>query len=300
MRLAYAGTAAFGALVLQELLAGREHRVTLVVTRPDRPRGRHGTPQPSAVKDVAVAADLPVLQPERLAGEAVERLLAARPDVFVVCAYGEIVRSEVLDSLPTVVVHPSALPRWRGAAPVQRALMAGETELGVDVLRMSAEVDAGPVGASRTVSVARDADAGEAFALLAPAATDALLETLAAIADGTIEWRPQVGPPTYAEKLTKDDRLIDWSRPAQDIVDRVRALSPAIGARAEIGGRTVIVWRAAAVEGVSEQDGPGQADRLVVPAGQGHVEILELQLPGGRRQVAASFLRGAGRWLTSR
>lgn len=299
MRVAYAGTAGFGALVLQGLLEGGEPEIALVVTRPDRPRGRHGTPQPSAVKEVALAAGLPLLQPDRLADEAVDKLLASRPEVFVVCAYGEIVGPEVLDRLCTVVVHPSAVPHWRGAAPVQRALMAGETELGVVVLKMSPDVDAGPVGARRTVEVPPDADAGEAFALLAPAATEALLETLESIAAGTIEWRPQVGRPTYAAKLGREDRLIDWSRPARETVDRVRALSPAVGARTVLGGRELIVWRAAALDRPPEDKGSESSDRLVVPTGEGYVEILELQLPGGRRQATATFLRGAGRWLTA-
>lgn len=295
MRLAYAGTALFGARVLGELLSHGGHEVVLVVTRPDRPRGRHGTPQPSPVKEIAASTGLPLLQPESLEGDALRTLTATRPDAMVVCAYGGIVRSSLLDRILTVVVHPSEVPRWRGAAPVQRALMAGEVDLGVAVLKMVADVDAGPIGRRTTVPIPRDADAGRAFRLLAPAACVALLETLAAIDDGSIVWREQTGTPTYARKLTKEERWIDWARPAQAIVDHVRALSPDIGARARLAGRDVIVWRAAAL------DEPPEAraeDRLIVPADRGWVEILELQAPGGRRQDAAPFLRGAGRWLT--
>jgi len=297
MRLAYAGTSSFGAMTLRELLSRGGHDLVVVVTRPDRPRGRHGTPQPSPVKELALAAGLPLLQPERLDEAALSHLLERRPDVFVVCAYGEIIRPEVLQAIPTLVVHPSALPRWRGAAPVQRALMAGETVLGVAVLKMIAEVDAGPVGRSLEVRVPADADSGRAFELLAPAAATALLQALAALADGAAVWTEQIGTPTTAARITKDDRRIDWRRDARQIVDQVRALSPDVGARTQLAGRDVIIWRAAAL---AEPPDAAEGDRLVVPAGRGCVEILELQAPGGRRQSTASFLRGAGRWLTGR
>jgi methionyl-tRNA formyltransferase len=295
MRLAYAGTAQFGALVLRGLLARPAHEISLVVTRPDKPRGRHGAPQPSAVKEVAASVGLPLLQPETLTGDAVDRLLAAEPEVFVVCAYGEIVRREVLDRILTVVVHPSAVPRWRGAAPVERALMAGETEIGVAVLKMSEGVDEGPIGDLRMVHVSREADTGAAFAALAGPAVDGLLATLDRIAAGDVTWRPQQGEPTSADKLEKSERAIDWTRPARQLADQVRALSPAIGARAVLDGRELIVWRARPLA-----DAPDDGERLIVPSGDGFLEILELQAPGGRRQDTAAFLRGAGRWLTRR
>jgi methionyl-tRNA formyltransferase len=297
MRLVYAGTAPFGALVLAELLRRAEHELVLVVTRPDKPRGRHGTPQPSPVKEVALAAGLPFLQPEKLAGAAVGELLARRPDAFVVCAYGEIVRSEVLEAVATLVVHPSAVPRWRGAAPVERALMAGETDIGVAVLRMTQGVDEGPVGDLRHVVVPRTADAGQAFAALSGPAVDSLVATLRKVADGTVEWIAQTGTPTYAHKLEKHDRVLDWTRPAAALVDQIRALSPAIGARATVGGRPLILWRARAL---GEPPSDDQTDRLLLPTVDGWLEILELQAPGGRRQETAAFLRGAGRWLTGR
>jgi methionyl-tRNA formyltransferase len=297
MRLAYAGTAPFGALVLQELLARDRHEIVLVVTRPDKPRGRHGTPQPSAVKETALRAGLPLLQPQKLAGAAVEELLSAGPDVLVVCAHGEIVSREVLDAVLTVVVHPSAVPRWRGAAPVERALMAGETELGVAVLKMTEGVDEGPVGDLKTVSLPRTADAGEAFAALAGPAADGLLATLERLADGTVGWTPQIGPATYAAKIEKTDRQVDWRRPAEELADQIRALSPEIGARAALDGHDLIIWRARALSGLPTA---GDAGRLVLPTGKGWLEIVELQAPGGRRQETAAFLRGAGRWLSDR
>ena len=214
MRFAYAGTAPFAELVLTGLAEAGRTPVALV-TNPDRPRGRHGTPQPPRIKLLAEELGVPVLQPERLsAPEALEALLAFEPEVFVVCAYGQIVAQSVLDAVETIVVHPSLVPHWRGAAPVERALMAGETELGVCTLRMTAGVDEGPVGDARTVSVPRDADAGEAYELLAPAAVEGVCATLDAIAGGTAAWRPQVGAVTYAEKIGPADKEIDWSRPA--------------------------------------------------------------------------------------
>jgi methionyl-tRNA formyltransferase len=294
MRFAYAGTAPFAELVLEGLVAAGRVPVILV-TNPDKPRGRHGTPQPPRIKLLAGELDVPVFQPERLSDpEAVERLLAAEPDVFVVCAYGQIVTQGVLDAVETVVVHPSRVPRWRGAAPVERALMAGETDLGVCTLRMTAGVDEGPVGDERLVHVPRDADAGRAYELLAPAAVEGVVATLDGIAAGTVDWRPQQGEVTYAPKIGPDDKEIDWQRPATAIADQVRALAPHIGAVTELAGRRTRIWRA------SPGDGPvpvAGADRLVVAAGRGWLDVLELQQEGRRRMSAAEFLRGAGRSL---
>jgi methionyl-tRNA formyltransferase len=294
MRFAYAGTAPFAELVLEGLVAAGRVPVVLV-TNPDRPRGRHGTPQPPRIKLLAGELDIPVFQTERLSDpEAVERLLAAGPDVFVVCAYGQIVTQGVLDAVETVVVHPSRVPRWRGAAPVERALMAGETDLAVCTLRMTAGVDEGPVGDERLVHVPRDADAGRAYELLAPAAAEGVAATLDGIAAGTVHWRPQEGEVTYADKIGPHDKEIDWARPAAEIADQVRALAPHIGAVTELAGRRTRIWRASPGEGPVPEAVP---DRLVVVAGQGWLDVLELQQEGRNRMAAGEFLRGAGRSL---
>lgn len=294
MRIAFAGTAPFAELVLAGLV-GAEHAPVVVVTNPDRPKGRHGTPAPPPIKLQAEGYGLPVLQPERVSAvAALAQLLSFDPQVFVVCAYGQIIRQNVLDAILTVVVHPSLVPRWRGAAPVERALMAGETELGVTTLKMTAGVDEGPVGATRRVHVPADADAGRAYELLAPAAVDGLLATLEAVADGSVEWREQVGEPTFAPKIWPDDRRIDWSRSAPAIVDQIRALAPHIGAVTELLGRRTLIWRAAVGQGPLPPAGGG---RLALPAGDGWVEVLELQQEGRSRTAAAEFLRGAGRAL---
>ena len=294
MRPAYAGTHRFAELVLDGLLGSR-HQPTVLITNPDRPRGRHGTPQPPAIKLQAEQAGMPVLQPQRTSEpQAVDALLATGADALVVCAYGQVLAQTVLDAIPTVVVHPSLVPRWRGAAPVERALMAGETTLGVTILKMTAGVDEGPVGASRTVDVPRDADAGRAYELLSAAAAEALLETLDRMQDGTIRWVEQRGEPTYAAKISAEDKQIEWRRPARQIADQVRALSPHIGAVTELLGRRTRIWRAAAGEGPLPSTGK---ERLIIPAGQGWLEVLELQQDGRTRMTAQEYLRGAGRTL---
>jgi methionyl-tRNA formyltransferase len=294
MRFAYAGTAPFAELVLEGLAAAGRIPVVLV-TNTDRPRGRHGTPQPPPIKKLAGRLDVPVQQPERLSDPgSVEALLAAEPDVFVVCAYGQIIAQSVLDAVETVVVHPSLAPRWRGAAPVERALMAGETDLGVCTLRMTVGVDEGPIGDERPVHVPRDADAGRAYELLAPAAVEGVAATLDRIAGGSVTWRPQQGAVTYAAKIGPDDKEIDWSRPAREIADQVRALSPHIGAVTALAGRRTRIWRAAPGEGPVPETGP---DRLILAAGQGWLDVLDLQQEGRKRMTAGEFLRGAGRSL---
>ncbi len=294
MRFAYAGTAPFAELVLAGLAEAGSVPAALV-TNPDRPRGRRGTPQPPPIKALAAGLGVPVLQPERLsAPQALEELLAFAPQVFVVCAYGQIVAQSVLDAVETVVVHPSLVPHWRGAAPVERALMAGETDLGVCVLKMTAGLDEGPVGDAREVHVPRDADAGRAYELLAPPAVEGVLAVLDALASGTADWVPQAGEVTYAAKIGPADKEIDWTRPAVAIADQVRALSPHIGAVTELAGRRTRIWRARPVEGAAPESGP---DRLAFATGDGWLEVLELQQEGRTRMTAEEFLRGAGRSL---
>jgi methionyl-tRNA formyltransferase len=294
LRFAFAGTAPFAELVLAGLIAADAAPVA-VVTNPDRPRGRRGTPQPPAIKLAALDRGLPVLQPQNVSEpEAVSELLAYGPEAFVVCAYGQIVGQRLLDALPTVVVHPSLVPRWRGPAPVERALMAGETDLGVTILKMTAGVDEGPVGDARLVHVPANADAGRAYELLAPAAVAGVLATLDGMAAGTLLWREQEGAATYAAKIAPQDKLIDWKRPATAIVAQVRALSPSIGAATDLLGKRTLIWRAAAGSGPLPAP---SGERLALPAGDGWVDVLELQQEGRKRVTAAEFLRGAGRAL---
>jgi methionyl-tRNA formyltransferase len=263
-RIAVAATAPFGADVL-ERLAGR-HDVALVLTRPDKPRGRGRTLAPPPAKETAERLGIPVAQPVRL-DDSVE--LGA--DTVVVCAYGLLIPDSVLERGLWLIVHPSLLPRWRGAAPVERALMAGDTETGVTIHRTIAELDAGPVAAQLAFPIAPEDDAGAVFARSAEVAAE-LLDVV--LAEDEPAFAPQATDGvTYAEKIGPEDRVLDLSQPAPELVDRVRALSPHIGARAVVDGRPLIVWKARA-------------------AADGSLELLEVQPEGGRRMEYDAYVRG--------
>jgi methionyl-tRNA formyltransferase len=260
MRLAVAATAPFGADVLRRL--AERHEVAYLLTRPDRPKGRGRQLSAPAAKQVAEELGLEVRQPERPAD-----LADLGVDVAVAVAYGALIPKELLDRALWLNVHPSLLPRWRGAAPVERAMMAGDTETGVSIIRLVEELDAGPIGAVEQFPIAPDDDAGSVFERAAHVTPD-LLDT----ALETKEFRPQEGETTYAEKIGPTDRELDWSRPPEELHNRIRALSPHIGARGELHGRPVIIWRS----------------RLV----DGQLEVLEVQPEGGRRMTLAEFERG--------
>jgi methionyl-tRNA formyltransferase len=260
-RIAVAATAPFGADVLQRL--AREHEITLVLTRPDKPRGRGRHVSPTSAKTVAQRLGIPVVQPARL-DEDVE----VPADTVVVAAYGLLVPEPLLSRSLWLNVHPSLLPRWRGAAPVERALIAGDARTGVTIHRTTAELDAGPIAAQEALELAPDDDAGAVYAKAAEIAARLLDDVLR---EPHFTPQPTEGV-TYAEKITPEDRVLDLSRPAHEVVNRVRALSPNIGARAEIGGRPLLIWKA--------------RDR------DGELELLEVQPEGGRRMTYAEYLRG--------
>jgi methionyl-tRNA formyltransferase len=262
--IAVAATAPFGADVL-ERLAG-SHDVSALLTRPDAPAGRGRKLAAPPAKKVAERLGIPVLQPEKLQAG----LQLGAPTVVVV-AYGRLVPEELLAERLWLNVHPSLLPRWRGAAPVERALMAGEVETGVTIHRTVMELDAGPIVAQAAFLVEEDDDAGEVYARAAALAADLLDEVLA---DPSPAFRPQPEEGvTYASKIEPDDRILDLAKPARELVDVVRALSPHIGARAELEGRSVTVWRARVGE-------------------DGSFEPLEVQPDGGRRMEYDAWLRG--------
>jgi methionyl-tRNA formyltransferase len=237
VRLAVAATAPFGADVLERLAA--RHEIAYLLTRPDRPRGRGRKTGPPPAKVAAGRLGLDVRQPEKLGG------FDPDADAIVVAAYGALIPAELLDQALWLNVHPSLLPRWRGAAPVERAIMAGDRETGVTIHRTTAELDAGPIAAQRAFRIAPEDDAGAVYARAVPIAAE-LVEGV--LADPSFTPQPGEGA-TYADKITAEDRRIDWSRPAEEIVDRVRALSPHIGAHAELEGRSVIVWGARIEDG---------------------------------------------------
>jgi methionyl-tRNA formyltransferase len=262
VRLAVAATAVLGATVLEGL--AERHDVDLLVTRPDRPRGRGRKLGAPPAKEAAERLGIRVYQPERLTELPTEAL------AVVVSAYGALVPDELLGERLWLNVHPSLLPRWRGAAPVERAIMAGDPETGVTIHETVRELDAGPIAAQEALAIGPEDDAGAVFARSA--------EVAARLLDGVLaepqpQFRPQVGEPTYAEKIRPEDRVLDLERPAEELVRRVRALSPHIGARAELEGRRVTVWRARVGD-------------------DGAFEPLEVQPEGGRRMEVAEWRRG--------
>jgi methionyl-tRNA formyltransferase len=262
-RIAVAATAPFGADVLERLSAHQDVRA--LVTRPDAPSGRGRKPSPSPAKVVAGRLGIPVLEPERL-GPGFE----VDADVVVAVAYGLIVPEAELEQRLWLNVHPSLLPRWRGAAPVERALMAGDAETGVTVIKLVRELDAGPIAVQEAFAIAEDDDAGDVFRRAAEVSIR-LLEGV--LADPHPPFREQIGDPSYAEKIDAADRMLDLDRPATELVNQVRALSPHIGARSELHGRGVTIWRA----------------RI---AADGSFEPVEVQPDGGRRMAYDAWLRG--------
>jgi methionyl-tRNA formyltransferase len=282
VRIAYLGTSAFAAGVLERMVAaGRAPE--LVVTRPDRPKGRGRKLAPPPVADAARELGLDVHQPEQVSDDA--RVAGAGFDAIVVCAYGALLREPLLSEPGLLNVHPSLLPRWRGAAPIERAIMAGDAETGVAIMRPTEGFDEGPVCAVRREPIRPDDDYGTLSARLIAVSAELLLEVLDArppfveqAADGV----------TYAEKITAQDRTLDLTRPAAELERVVRALHPHIGARLPLAdGGFLRVLRARAVEHAP----PGA---LAVVTGEGMLELLEVQPAGGRPMDAAAYLRGHG------
>ena len=256
-RFGVAATAPFGADVLERL--AEWHEIPFVLTRPDRPAGRGRKTTAPPAKIAAERLGIPVLQPERPADAELDA------DTIVLVAYGALIPKELLARHEWLNVHPSLLPRWRGAAPVERAIIAGDAETGVSVIRLVEKLDAGPIGAQQAFAIEPDADAGAVFARSAELAP-ALIEQATSFTP-----QPDEGV-TYAEKIGLADRQLDWSLPPQELHDRIRALSPHIGARGELHGRTVTVWRS----------------RLL----DGRLELLEVQPEGRTRMTYDEFLRG--------
>jgi methionyl-tRNA formyltransferase len=270
LRIGVAATAPFGADVLERLAA--KHEVAFLLTRPDRPRGRGRQVGAPPAKEVAARLSLPVRQPERLDAS----LDLGDVDAMVVVAYGALIPESLLGRTLWLNVHPSLLPRWRGAAPVERALMAGDGETGVTIHRTTAQLDAGPIAARRAFPIEPQDDAGTVYARAAEVAAELLDGVLAG--EPSFEPQPEEGA-TYAERLTAADRQLDWNRPPEELLNRIRALSPHVGARGDVGGRTLTVWRARAAE-------PGSA--LTADG----LELLEVQPEGRKRMSGAEYLRG--------
>ena len=290
MRTVYLGTSPFAVAVL-ERLAASDHRPQLVVTRPDRPRGRGRRLTAPPVADAARALQIEVIQPESVnSDEAREAIAAAEPDGVLICAFGALIREPLLSDYPMWNVHPSLLPRWRGAAPIERAIEAGDAETGVTIMRPTAEMDAGPLCLQGTEPIRADDDYGSLAERLQVLGGELLVEAL----DTGAPFREQPAEGvTYAEKIGPDDRRLDPSLEAPALERRVRALHPHIGTFIE--EPRLGVRRARAVGDSVPAGGWRDVDgRLLFGTASGALELLEVVPPGSRPMDAASYLRGHG------
>ena len=317
MRVVFLGTSEFAATILQRLAGSEGQRPVLVVSRPDRPRGRGRRPAAPPVAEAARALGIPLEQPENVNDElARARIVKSGAAVGVVCAFGALIREPLLSERELLNVHPSLLPRWRGAAPIERAIMAGDERTGVSIMLLTAGLDSGPVCMTTTQPIGPGDTYGALADRLAQAGGGLLLEALDLRARGTpapFSEQDAQGV-TYAEKIGPEDRLLDPARPAAELERVVRALHPHIGARVALADGTLLgVHRAALVAPVAPEasgaDRPGgpaanaepppagvsaRAGRLLLACRPGTLELLVVQPPGGRAMDAAAYLRGHG------
>jgi len=310
MRLVFAGTPDFARIALQALLAAG-HEIALVLTQPDRPAGRGLKLTPSPVKQAALAAGIEVAQPRslRLDGRYPDEAAAARdllarvaPEVMVVAAYGLILPQWTLQ-LPRrgcLNIHASLLPRWRGAAPIQRAIEAGDAQTGVTIMQMDEGLDTGDMLLEHVVPIGAAQTAAELHDALAEAGGQAIVQALEALPRGELAPRPQPAQGvTYAAKLDKAEAALDCTQPAEQLARRIRAFNPVPGATLRLPGLAdpVKVWRAQALPDAVAGDRPGRvlaasAQGVDVATGAGVLRLLELQKAGGKRQPADVFVRG--------
>jgi methionyl-tRNA formyltransferase len=277
-----------------DALHGAGHAIAAVYAQPPRPAGRGQALRPSPVQARAEALGLPVRTPLRFRDpETLAAFAALGIDAAVVVAYGQILPQAALDAprLGCVNLHASLLPRWRGAAPVQRAVIAGDAGTGVCAMRMEAGLDTGPVYASRATPIAPDETAGDLAARLARLGAPLILETLAALAEGRAVATPQAGEPLYAAKIAKEEGALEWTRPAAALSALARGLSPAPGAFTTLGGERLKVLAARSEIG---EGPPGIAldDRLLVACGDGALRLTRVQKAGRPAMDAAAFLAG--------
>lgn len=302
LRVVFMGTPAFSVPVLTEIV-GQGHEVVAAYSQPPRPAGRGMQETKSPVHQRAEAFGIPVLTPTRLrTEEAFARFAAHDADVAVVVAYGLILPKPILDAPREgcLNLHASLLPRWRGAAPIHRAVMAGDAETGVEVMRMEEGLDTGPVCMAERVAIGADETTGELHDRLSRLGADLMVRALAALSRGGLACRPQAEEGvTYAAKIDKAEARIDWSLPAATVHDRIRGLSPFPGSwcEATVAGRPErlkILRSSAAPEAGSGEPGTILDDRLAVACGAGAVRLLQVQRAGGKPVAAVDFLRGAG------
>ena len=302
LRIIFMGTARLACASLEALTREPGFSVAAVVTQPDRPKGRALHPQPPPVKECALGAKLPVLQPLRAREEAfIEELRRLQPDLIVVAAYGQILPQSILEipRFGCLNVHTSLLPKYRGAAPIQWAILEGESETGVTIMKMDAGLDTGDILTQQATPVQAEDDAQTLHDRLAQIGAELLAPTIRDLVAGKITPRPQpAGGVSHARKLTKEDGRLDWALPARVLWNRIRALTPWPGAFTHLPDQPhphlLKIWRAEVAAGSGAPGGILQADKagIVVACGQEALRVLELQREGGRRMSAAEFVAG--------
>lgn len=296
LKVIFAGTPEFSVSAL-DALSEAGHEISLVLTQPDRPAGRGRKPTPSPVKQRALELGLELAQPESLRGpEIAETLAALKPDVMVVVAYGLIVPRRILaiPRLGCINIHASLLPRWRGAAPIQRAILAGDRETGICIMQMDAGLDTGPVWSAQGLEIAEDDTGGSLHDKLTALGGQALIRTLPAIVNGLPAPTPQPEEGAcYASKLEKSEAMIDWNDSAEAISRRVRAFNPWPVAETLFAGKRLRIWMARNEAGVADA-APGcvvASDKhgVVVATGDGLLRLMQVQMPGKRPVSAGEF-----------
>lgn len=303
MRVVFMGTPDFSVGTLRELVKAG-HEVVGVVSQPDKPKGRGKSLMPTPVKEAALELGLPVYQPKKVRDpEFLEGLRELAPEVIVVVAFGQMIPQSILELPPygCINVHASLLPKYRGAAPIQWAVIDGEPESGVTIMKMDTGLDTGDMITKVVVPIEKDETGGSLFDKLSEAGAKLLVDTLPSLADGTAvyEKQPEESPTPYAAMIQKQLGNIDWKRPAVEIERLIRGLNPWPSAFTKLNGKTLKIW-SAQVLNESEKDAaavPGtilsaDAQGLCVKTGQGVLNITELQLEGKKRMDTPAFLRG--------
>nr|WP_296006676.1 methionyl-tRNA formyltransferase [uncultured Blautia sp.] len=300
MRVIFMGTPDFATGTLEEIVKAG-HEVVGVVTQPDKPKGRGKTMMPTPVKETALKYDLPVYQPKKVReSEFVELLRSLNPDVMVVAAFGQIITKEILDmpKYGCINVHASLLPAYRGAAPIQWAIINGDKESGVTIMQMDEGIDTGDMIEKAVVPIAEDETGGSLFDKLSHTGAKLCVKVLKDLEEGTAvrEKQPEESTTPYAKMIDKKMGEVDWKKSAKEIEQLIRGLNPWPSAYTKVHGKTLKIWKANVLSETSQMN-PGQIARVTkdgfaVQTGQGILEIQELQLEGKKRMDTSSFLRG--------